>query len=347
MSVTIDLGEVTSDVTNFFIQFNNIDTSGIAKPKDDVKIYVSEDGINFTLIAMPQFKYEGFSAYIHHIIQPIRTRYVKYSFVNDTTNFVFCGEAMVGKNGQLGSNAPTLLPSEPSENNTYNVLYNLSYSISGCGTKSSYYANLTDGLAANNLTDTAASDWCALYYQENAHASEINAPDGIGAITFDLKSIRTLNQIRIHTIHDESWAIGALSDIKIYISEDGINWSESSADIQIPTCGDGVAYWIDITGIWETRYIKIDCTLSRVFAFINEIEAYAEYDYGNTTVALGDVNFDGSIDSADYILVKRHCFGSFFLDESQKISADIDLNGSIDSSDYILLKRITFSTYSV
>ncbi len=341
MSVTIDLGEVTSDITNFFIQFNNTDTSGIAKPKDDVKIYVSEDGIKYTLLAQPQLKFEGVSAYIHYIIEPIRTRYVKYSFINDTTNFVFCGEAMVGKNGQLGSNAPTDLPTDQPEE-TYNILSYMPYTISGCGVKSSYNADLTDGLAAEALTDTATGDWFGFYYNSIASESDVNAPGGVGHVIFDLGSVRTFEHIRIHTVHETSWAVGAPSEIKVYISEDGSSWSETASTVTAPSSSDGVGYWIDINDIWETQYLKIEITLSSVFAFVNEIEAYASYE-GSTLI--GDADLNGTVDAVDYILVKRHCFGAFTLSAMQQLNADVDQNGEIDSGDYTLIKRITFSTY--
>lgn len=339
MNITIDLGEVTNNITNFFIQFSNINASGIAMPKDDLKIYVSNDGVNFTFLAQPQFKYEGFSAYIHYITQPLNTRYVKYSFINNTTNFVFCGEAMVGKNGQIGSNAPVVPPENPDD--PTNVLINKTYTVSGCGIMESYYANLTDGLAAEMLTNKASTEWFGFYYNSIVPTYEVNAPNGIGHVIFDLGTSQTLNLIRAHLIHDSSWAIGAPAEINIYTSYDGTNWTKSACTVT-GTGNTGVGYWTEITGYWSTRYLKIEFVLSDIFAFVNEIEAY---NAPNDEIAFGDVNFDNIVNSIDYLLVKRHCFQTYSLNEMQLLNADIDQNNIIDSIDYTLIKRITFSTY--
>ena len=61
----------------------------------------------------------------------------------------------------------------------------------------------------------------------------------------------------------------------------------------------------------------------------------------------GDINVDGSVDSLDYLLVKRHCFNTYELNEDEFMRADIDENEDVDSADYLLVKRICFGTYVV
>ncbi len=61
---------------------------------------------------------------------------------------------------------------------------------------------------------------------------------------------------------------------------------------------------------------------------------------------LGDVDFDGDIDAADYILVKRAVLKNFTLSDKQTAVADIDADGDIDAADYVLVKRIVLGTYS-
>jgi len=67
----------------------------------------------------------------------------------------------------------------------------------------------------------------------------------------------------------------------------------------------------------------------------------------NKTYDIGDVNEDGNIDKSDYLLIKRYCFDTASLSDSQKIIADINGDGDITKEDYILLKRHCFGTYSI
>lgn len=61
--------------------------------------------------------------------------------------------------------------------------------------------------------------------------------------------------------------------------------------------------------------------------------------------ALGDVNADGNVDSADYLIVKRACFGGYALAEGESKRADVDGSDNVDSADYVLVKRLAFGTY--
>ena len=62
---------------------------------------------------------------------------------------------------------------------------------------------------------------------------------------------------------------------------------------------------------------------------------------------IGDANLDGTVDSLDYLLVKRHCFNTVTLEGDAFKASDINGDGNIDSSDYLLVKRICFGTYVV
>ena len=58
----------------------------------------------------------------------------------------------------------------------------------------------------------------------------------------------------------------------------------------------------------------------------------------------GDVNKNGSIDSRDYVTLKRAYFKTAKLDEVATKLADVNNNGSLDSRDYVTLKRVYFKT---
>ena len=62
---------------------------------------------------------------------------------------------------------------------------------------------------------------------------------------------------------------------------------------------------------------------------------------------LGDVNSDGAINQYDYILVKRHYFGTRYLTETEMLPADVNKDGKVDQYDYILICRHYFGTYVI
>ncbi len=59
---------------------------------------------------------------------------------------------------------------------------------------------------------------------------------------------------------------------------------------------------------------------------------------------LGDVDGDGTVDSADYILVKRHVLGTNVLSSSQQSRADVNQDGNVSAIDYVIIKRIALGT---
>ncbi len=63
-----------------------------------------------------------------------------------------------------------------------------------------------------------------------------------------------------------------------------------------------------------------------------------------TLSLLGDVNFDGVINSKDYVTLKRYCFGTVILGEEAIISADVNCDRIIDKKDYALIKRYCFNS---
>ncbi len=61
----------------------------------------------------------------------------------------------------------------------------------------------------------------------------------------------------------------------------------------------------------------------------------------------GDVNFSGSIDKFDYVLVKRVCLKTVTLGEKQLLSADVNGDETADKYDYVLIKRHCMGTYKI
>lgn len=62
---------------------------------------------------------------------------------------------------------------------------------------------------------------------------------------------------------------------------------------------------------------------------------------------LGDVNMNGSIEAADYLMTKRAFLGSFVLSAKQTFLADVNGNGIVDATDYLMIKRHFLGTYTI
>ncbi len=75
--------------------------------------------------------------------------------------------------------------------------------------------------------------------------------------------------------------------------------------------------------------------------------------YGETVNAvferiwIGDLNDDGAVDQYDYILSRRHYFGTITLDEKMLVRADVNCDEKVDMYDYILICRHYFGTYTL
>lgn len=55
------------------------------------------------------------------------------------------------------------------------------------------------------------------------------------------------------------------------------------------------------------------------------------------TIVKGDVNGNGKIDAADYLMVMDNILGKFTLNNEQKTKGDVNGNGKIDAADYLMI----------
>ena len=58
----------------------------------------------------------------------------------------------------------------------------------------------------------------------------------------------------------------------------------------------------------------------------------------------GDANSDGKLNTADYVLVKRHVLRTKDLSEKGFKAADVSGDGRISAVDYVLIKRVVMGT---
>lgn len=115
MGATIDLGGSYGYLTHFVVHFSNIQNYGIGVPTN-VRLYISNDGVDFELLANPVIQKAGIAAYISYVSHEyITARYVKVLFNRSSTGpFVFCSEFLVGE-GTPKPFDPYDPPQNPSE----------------------------------------------------------------------------------------------------------------------------------------------------------------------------------------------------------------------------------------
>ncbi len=331
-------------------------TWGLPNPTTaTVNVAISNDGINYTSLGTASksntAENNSWTQTDFTLTAPANTkaRYVRFNI----KNMVCTWTSELSVYGVLGT---PIVDTDPDFEEKENIALNKSYTISGCGTTySPYDAKLTDGVA---YTGIAYDDKWFTFYNNGDDQTKINAPNGVGDITVDLGANYDVTKIMINAIdlNGES-GIKQAKSMKAYFSTDGTTWSNPVA-LKIPEeTQSGVAYLVQSEVTALARYVKIEVELDGVFAFMNEIKMNGTKN--NTPITpdpkpdpdpkytLGDVNADGAINQYDYILVKRHYFGTRILSETEMLPADVNTDTLVDQYDYILICRHYFGTYEI
>ena len=102
---------------------------------------------------------------------------------------------------------------------------------------------------------------------------------------------------------------------------------------------------------WSASKTALDATYKAGGSYTTDanITLYAIWEEQSEQVKgiLGDVNDDKKIDQYDYILVKRHYFGTRIMSEAELARGDVNLDSKVDQYDYILIARHYFGTYKI
>lgn len=206
------------------------------------------------------------------------------------------------------------------------------------------------------LTDGVVAALQCQYYDPafvgfNANSEDYKA-NGYSSITVDLGDKYWVNKfsINVATSLNATAGIYAPGSIAVYVSEDGNEWTAAGSATPEDNSSVGIIDTaITLDNSVSARYVqfRIVAAEGKSWMFVSEVEVFEgaagtepEPDY-----LLGDVNNDGQIDSADYLIVKRGCFNSYTLSADESKRADVDNSASVDSADYVLVKRIAFGTY--
>ncbi|MBQ0110004.1 MAG: discoidin domain-containing protein, partial [Clostridiales bacterium] len=162
------------------------------------------------------------------------------------------------------------------------------YTITGCGKgyqaegqwPSDYTADLTDGIASEDFNFGLTRDWFGFYYNEKAAASVVSAPDGVGSATIDLGSVQNVTKVRAHLENHVPNGFNCPTSLIVSVSKDGETFTDvASLDIKSTEIEENkvIIYWTEKSfDAVAAQYVRFTFTLQGVFAFVNELEVYAD-----------------------------------------------------------------------
>ncbi|MBQ3230220.1 MAG: hypothetical protein IJB49_04300 [Clostridia bacterium] len=148
-------------------------------------------------------------------------------------------------------------------------------------------------------------------------------------------------------------------DVKIAISEDGINWTEVAvADLGVAIAEGDVGTVIATMTLAEAvtaNFVKVTVNFpASPFAdkVVWEFMGFTEIELSKSedpapSIVLGDVNGDGEVGATDYQLAKRHVLKTYTLEGNAFKAADLDGDGIIEAGEYALIKRHCLKTFDL
>ncbi len=184
---------------------------------------------------------------------------------------------------------------------TFNVAYGKSYDAVGYYSYGewpcSYNANLTDGIAYGDIS-FEADDWFAFCTSEGENG--LNAPDGIGSVVIDLEQVYDISSVYVSALvgdNIDNSGISGPKRISVYVSD--YEYSDYVYVGDMYTYDDYGATWFALSADVAGRYVKIEVELNGIFAFINEVEVYAEETVEEDVEEIINA-FDMDISAPDY-----------------------------------------------
>jgi len=359
-TIIVDLEKLYKGISEVKVHVWNSNANGIL-PAKSIKLLTSEDGTNYTSVGNLSIPAGNDPAWATIKTNSISARYVKL-VVETQSTWTFLNEIEVIADLNYDPNGTPSEPEIPTPGESTNIAFNKDY-VGGDaaitaegGSASTHNAKLTDGKAIDTIDYNGG--WLGLWYNKNATTASNNAPDGIANIIIDLEKVYDgINEVKLNLwLGDTASGIAGPDSITVSFSKDGKTYGEA-IEIDVPAGVSTSAWATKAIDNVSARYVKFTIGTKAVWTFLNEIEVYADPNYvpdSDPEVSdpeiegdLADVDSDGDVDAADYVLVKRAVLNTYELSEQQKLVADIDADGDVDATDYVLVKRIVLGTYTV
>lgn len=138
-----------------------------------------------------------------------------------------------------------------------------------------------------------------------------------------------------------------------YTKDGGINNLISKyTDIMAEVAKEYGEYYFDLNAAFDGKniysLINTDGTHPNHSGYTLYAQALGDFiqeTYGNYTK--GDINNNGKIDMADYLICRRIIVGAYDADSRQKKASDVNENKKTDANDYLIIKRVYLGTYAI
>ena len=147
------------------------------------------------------------------------------------------------------------------------------------GNNATYYADLTDGVLAEEVKFDGTVAWFGYYYnpslsnEENQDAGS-NSVDGVASPTIDLGAAYDLSSVRVHAFVGSNSGILAPSAVSVEVSADGETYTKA-AEVTVEGSDEAQKIeWIALDVDAEARYVRINLTHTSTWLFLDEIEVY-------------------------------------------------------------------------
>lgn len=369
----IDLG-ASYTISNVRAFMRNANGSGVTAPASAV-VSVSDDGENYRPFGNLAINTTDEIKYWAECESSGTARYVKIDFTLAGV-FIFLNEIQV-----YGASGNSI--SSDDENIAYGKPYTAEgiYSENGTVLYPDENGNsLTNGIIADVYAIYDAPEFVGF----NA-ATDFYTANGYAAITVDLGKLYNIDKLAMYVSANNNSNLGAgvttPANVEFYISSDNQSWTKLGAATPIQGSTNTNAT-LSLDSPSTGRYIQYRFIRNSNWMMVSEVMAFgSEYtqpeddnnnsnddnsddsgnfppndddndnsgdnndDNDNSSSQKGDINGNNSIDSMDYVLLKRAYFGTYKLSDISV--GDINGSGLIDSMDYVFLKRAYFGTYKL
>ena len=185
-------------------------------------------------------------------------------------------------------------------------------------------------IAVNNGTDTVAA---------------ISADSGNNAVSVTLNVLAGSNYNYIET--EDTSVVWTRTSADTFMNGDRYLYPTSGNGVLVYSSGRSLSYenghiffTTSSSGTYYLTYSSSGFGTSSSASAAADIRLFVKTDVGeDPSYLLGDVNFSGTVDASDAIMIMRYNLKMIELSDLQLLAGDVNGSGSVDASDAILIMR--------
>lgn len=156
--------------------------------------------------------------------------------------------------------------------------------------------------------------------------AEISSPTG-NSIAFSVNTVDYTVTSTVHMYYPAVTNTAGTETIRVVITN-------NSADVLSVSS-------VKITNVGSAASAAGETSLDEVLIYAAAVNGFV------TSGGIhGDVNANGAVDPADYLMIKRSILGTYTLTPVQSVAADANTDTEVNATDYLAVKRIFLGTYT-